>query len=48
MALPADAHIARSRHQELELKVGDAVYFGFIDFQIYPRPATPQAAPTAG
>ena len=35
-----DSHIARSRQQELELKMGDAVYFGFVDFQIYPREVT--------
>jgi sulfate transport system ATP-binding protein len=42
-----EAHIARSRHQELELKAGEQVYFGFVDFQIYPRPATPEPATPA-
>jgi sulfate transport system ATP-binding protein len=44
-----ESHIARSRHQELELKAGDAVYFGFVDFQIYPRAQVPEptAAPAA-
>jgi hypothetical protein len=40
-----EAHIARSRQQELELKPGDAVFFGFVDFQIYPRTQVPE--PTA-
>lgn len=40
-----EAHIARSRQQELEFKTGDAVYFGFVDFQIYPRTQVPE--PTA-
>lgn len=42
-----EAHIARSRQQELEFKTGDAVYFGFVDFQIYPRSANPEPATPA-
>jgi sulfate transport system ATP-binding protein len=42
-----EAHIARSRHLELELKPGDAVYFGFVDFQIYPRAHVAATQPAA-
>ena len=41
-----DSHIARSRQQELELKIGDAVYFGFVDFQLYPSASARQTMTT--
>jgi sulfate/thiosulfate transport system ATP-binding protein len=41
-----EAHIARARQQELELKVGEPIHFGFIDFQIYPRTLVPEAPAT--